>query len=218
MDYRSLLTVPLAALALSASGADTLRQPTGWTAGASFAWPGGKTHEAGVAPDTDSNGRPALTVKALGERKAYEVGSVDQSVMGYGGKRVRFSAQVKMTGVDRWAGLAIGVGWGPLYMRPLADEGTRARGAQGCPEWCEVSVVADIPADSNGVVNVGLALVGSGQVWARGFKLEIVGNEVPVTEQSFGAEAAAAFKAMVAENQARLRKEPPRPPQNLSLQ
>ncbi len=217
MDYRSLLAVPLAALALSASGADTLRQPTGWTAGASFSWPGGKTHEAGVAPDTESGGQRALTVKALGERKAQDVGSIDQSVMGYGGKRVRFSAQVKMTGVDRWAGVVVGWGWGPLYLRPVSDEGTRALGAQGCPEWCDVSVVADIPAD-NGVANIGLALVGSGQVWARGFKLEIVGKEVPVTEQGFGVEAAAAFKAMVAENQARLRKEPPRPPQNLSLQ
>lgn len=218
MDYRSLLAVPLAALALSASGADSLRQPTGWAAGASFSWPGGKTHEAGVAPDTESGGHRALTVMALGERKAYEVGSIDQSVMGYAGKRVRFSAQVKMSGVDRWAGLAAGAGWGPLYLRPVADEGTAARGAQGCPEWCDVSVVADIPADSNGVANVGLALVGSGQVWARGFKLEIVGKEVPVTEQRFGTEAAAAFKAMVAENEARMRNAPPRLPQNLSLQ
>lgn len=218
MDYRSLLAVPLAALALSASGADTLRQPSGWTSGASFSWPGGKTHEAGVAPDTDASGQRALTVKSLGERKAHDVGSIDQSVMGYRGKRVRFSAQVKMAGVDHWAGLAIGAGWGPLYLRPLADEGARARGAQGCPEWCEVSVVADIPADSIGVANVGLALVGSGQVWARSFKLEIVGQEVPVTEQSFGDEAAAAFKAMAAENQARLRQQPPRAPQNLSLQ
>lgn len=218
MDYRSLLAVPLAALALTANSADKLRVPDGWMTGASFAWPGGKTHDAGVAPDSETGGQRALTVKALGERKAYDIGSVNQSVMGYAGKRVRFSAQVKMTGVDRWAGLAVGTGWGPLYLDPFSEEGTQAHGAQGCPEWCEVSVVADIPADSGGVAKVGLALVGSGQVWARGFKLEIVGKEVPVTEQAFGTEAAAAFKATVAENQARQRKEPPRPPQNLSLQ
>jgi hypothetical protein len=217
MDYRSLLAVPLAALALSASGADTLRQPTGWHAGASFSWPGGKTHEAGVAPDTENSGQRALTVKSLGERKAHDIGSISQGLMGYAGKRVRFSAQVMTAGVDHWAGLVVGTDFLPLHLLPTSPEGADARGAPGCPGWCDVSVVADIPADSNGVANVGLALVGSGQVWARNFRLEIVGKDVPVTEQRFGTQAAAAFKAMVAENQARMRKAAPDAPQNLAL-
>lgn len=217
MDYRSLLAVPLAALALTASGADALRQPKGWLAGASFTWPGGKTHEAGVAPDSENSGQRVLTVQALGERKAHELGSISQGVMGYGGKRVRFSAQVMTAGVDRWGGLVVGSDFLPLYLLPTSPDGADARGAPGCPGWCDVSVVADIPADSNGVANVGLALVGSGQVWAKGFKLEIVGKDVPLTEQRFGTEAAAAFKALVAENQARMRKSPPDVPQNLAL-
>lgn len=217
MDYRSLLAVPLAALALSASGADTLRQPNGWLAGASFSWPGGKTHEAGVAPESENSGQRALTVKSVGERKPHDIGSISQGLMGYAGKRVRFSAQVMTAGVDRWGGLVVGTDFLPIYLLPTSPDGADARGAPGCPGWCDVSVVADIPADSNGVANVGLALVGSGQVWARAFKLEIVGQEVPVTQQRFGTEAAAAFEALVAENQARMRKSPPTAPQNLSL-
>lgn len=222
MDYRSLLTIPLAALALSASGAETLRQPSGWFAGASYAWPQGATHEAGVAPETENSGQRALTIRAIGKREVYEVGSISQSVVGYAGRRVRFSAQVKTAGVDQWAGLAVGPDFLPLFLRPTSQDadtdGLAARGAPGCPEWCDVSVVADIPAETGGMAQVGLALVGSGQVWARGFKLETVGREVPVTEQRFGVEATAAFKALAQQNEARMRMSPPATPQNLALQ
>jgi hypothetical protein len=220
MDYRVLLAAPLAAVAVAASGAGTLRQPAGWMAGASFAWPGGATHEAGVAPETESLGQRALTVKAIGTRAAHEIGSIGQYAMGYAGRRVRFSAQVKVAGVDGWAGLVVGSGWLPLYLQPGSPDADAAppHGAAGCPAWCDVSVVADIPADGEGVADVGLALVGSGQVWARELKLEVVGRDVPLTTERFGADAGAARRALQQQAQQMLRAAPPRPPQNLSLQ
>ena len=110
MDYRALLAAPLAAAAMNASSADALRQPAGWMAGASYAWPQGATHEAGVAPETEASGQRALTVKAIGTRTLHEIGSIGQYAMGHAGKRVRFSAQVMATGVDGWAGLVVGSG------------------------------------------------------------------------------------------------------------
>ncbi len=219
MDYRSLLAVPIAAAAITASGAETLRQPAGWTAGATFAWPQGATHEAGVAPETEGNAQRALTVKAIGTRQAHEMGSISQYAFGYAGQRVRFSAQVKATGADGWAGLVVGSGFIPLHLQPMAPEtGAPAPvGLPACPDWCEVSVVADIPAHGDGVANVGLALVGNGQVWARGFQLETVGREVPATAQPFGTEAARVWRAL----QERLRRAQaghPVPLRNLSLQ
>lgn len=224
MDYRSLLAVPLAALALSASGADTLRQPNGWSAGATFAWPGGNTHEAGVAPETEPSGQRALTVKSLGKRNANEIGSIGQFVIGYAGKRVRFSGQVRAADLDAWGGLAVASGFKLLYLTPTYPDYDKAPplGAAGCPEWCEVSVVADIPADAEGAVSVGLALIGSGQVWARNLKLEVVGRDVPLTTQRFGAEAAVATRALQQQVERQMRADadnrPPQPPQNLSLQ
>ncbi|CAM3718269.1 hypothetical protein [Roseateles saccharophilus] len=225
MDYRSLLAIPLAALALSASGADKLRQPSNWIAGASYAWPSGATHEAGVAPETETSGQRALTVRSIGKRAAHEAGSISQFVPGYAGKRVRFSAQVKSAAADGWGGIVVASSYQLLFLSYLAPEFDEVPplGAAGCPDWCDVSVVADIPADDgSGAISVGLALVGSGQVWARGVKLETVGEDVPLTTQRFGVEAAAAFRVWLgaAQKQFReqLRNQPPSPPQNLSLQ
>ncbi|MEO6278865.1 hypothetical protein [Roseateles sp.] len=221
MDYRALLSLPLAALALTAGGAETMRQPAGWMAGASHPWPG-PTHEAGVAPETENGGQRALTIKAFDKRKAFEIGSISQPLWGYANRRIRFSAQVKASGVDGWAGLAVAPEGTLLFLAPNSPEAgadaTAPRGAAGCPDWCDVSVVADIPAASDGMATVGLALIGNGQVWARGFKLETVGREVPVTSHRFGAEAAALIKADRVWYERQSRNRNPTPPQNLSLQ
>ena len=222
MDYRALLAAPLAAVAVSASGADELRKPVPWMASASYSWPQGNTHEAGVAPETEADGHRALTVKPIGKRTPHEIGSIAQYAMGYAGKRVRFSAQVKASDVDGWAGLVVSMSPVPLPFQPFSPDTTpefAARGAAGCPQWCDVSVVADIPAEGEfvGMTNVGLALMGNGQVWARAFKLEVVGKEVPLTTHRFAAEAAAATK--VGMQQARqMMAAKPTPPQNLALE
>lgn len=220
MDYRALLAAPLAAVAISASGADELRVPNGWFANASYAWPSGATHVAGVAPETEADGHRALTVKPIGHRTTQQIGSVSQSAMGYTGKRVRFSAQVKASGIDGWAGLVVSSSFVPLPYQVFSTDVTpesAARGAAGCPQWCDVSVVADIPADGDGVANVSLALMGNGQVWARAFKLEVVGQEVPLTTHRFAAEAAAAVKADIQKFQ-QSRAAKPTPPRNLALE
>ena len=43
MDYRILLAAPLAAAAVSASGADELRKPEGWSAAATYAYAAART-------------------------------------------------------------------------------------------------------------------------------------------------------------------------------
>ena len=180
----------------------------------------GGDDEAGVAPETEASGQRALTVKAIGTRAPHEIGSISQYAMGHAGKRVRFSAQVMATGVDGWAGLVVGSGFLPLWLQPGVPETDAAppHGAAACPQWCDVSVVADIPADGEGVANVGVALVGNGQVWARGVKLEVVGRDVPLTTQRFAAEAGEAMRAMQQKAQQQMRAAQPTPPQNLALQ
>lgn len=220
MDYRILLAAPLAAAAVTASGADALRQPEGWMAMASYAWPQGQTHEAGVAPETETSGQRALTVKSLGRRQPTEIGSVSQFAFGYAGKRVRLTAQVKTAGLDGWGGLVISQGFTPLPYLAFTDAyaTTPPLGAAGCPDWCEVSVVAHVAADSDkgGVVNVGLALVGSGQAWARSVRLEAVGDDVPVTTEVFAAKAAGQVRESALQGQ-QLMAAQKKTPTNLSL-
>jgi len=219
MDYRALVTVPLATLALSFSGAETLRLPSGWNAGASFGEASVPTHEAGVAPETETSGLRALTVRSKGRRAAYETGSIGQSLLGHAGQRMRFSAQVKSAAMDGWGGIVVAQDFGQLHLAHMSPDvdAMPPLGAAGCPDWCEVSVVADVPADGNGVISVGLVLVGSGQVWARDIRLETVGREVPLTTQRFGVDAAAAFRTHREAEQKQARSKAPSPPQNLSL-
>jgi hypothetical protein len=187
---------PWATLALSFSGSETLRQPPGWNSSASHDGANGPTHETGVAPETEASGLRALTVRSRGRRAPHEVGSIGQSLTGHAGQRLRLSAQVKSAAVDGWGGIAVASGWGPLHLTHLDPDfdAMQSLGAAGCTDWCEVSVVTDIPADSNGVVSVGVVLAGSGQVWARDIRLETVGRNVPLTTQRFGVEAAAAVR------------------------
>lgn len=221
MDYRSLVAIPLAALALTASGADKLRQPDGWMFQASYAWPQGATHEGGVAPETENSGQRALTVKSLGQRQPHEIGGVSQYVFGYAGRRIRLTAQVKTAGVDGWAGLVVSPGYTPLAYLPFSPNyaTTPPLGAAGCADWCEVSVVADVPGGDDlgaGVANVGLALVGSGQAWARSLRVEAVGQDVPPTTEVFAAKAAETARAMTLQGQ-QWRAARKTPPNNLAL-
>lgn len=217
MDYRSLLTIPLAALALSASSAETLRLPAGWQG---HGTPGlAASHAYGVAADTEGQASRALTVQALGQRQPSELGAVWQTVTGYSGKRVRLSAQVKANGVDGWAGLVVREGFLPIFMlagHPEEQPPSVEVAAPGCKDWCAVSVVADIPADSFGAATVGLALIGNGQVWARDFKLEVVGREVPLTAQRFAAQQTDALRDQF-HRSLQARAAQVTPPQNLAL-
>lgn len=220
MDYRSLLAIPIAALALSASNAESLRLPNGWQGGASFTWPAGQSYAYGVAPETENQAARTLTVQSRGRRQPTELGAMWQSVLGYAGKRVRFTAEVKATGTDTWAGLVVRDGFLPLYILPVnpgEPELAVAAGAPGCPEWCAVSVVADIPADDLGAATVGVALIGNGQVWARGLKLEVVSNDTPLTTHRFAAAQTATLREQITRTQ-QSQASRPTPPSNLALQ
>ena len=185
MNFRALLAAPLAAVVVT-SNATELRMPSGW---AFIAPP--TDYEAGVDARMDEAGRHTLTVKSIGTRSARNFGAVEQAVSGHAGRRVRFSGQAKASGVDAWAGLIAGRGFFPLNHMMQGDaeaRNYRPLGASACPQWCDVSVVIELPADSDdlGFVDVGVALVGNGQVWARNLKLEVVGQDVPLTTTYVG--------------------------------
>jgi hypothetical protein len=196
MDYRILLAAPLAALVLSVSAAE-LRLPGSWQPN-KMAIPSGPVplgssdYSIGVDPGDEASGERSLTIRSVGafSTEAVSVGAARQLAYGYAGQRVRLAGQVRAEGARAWAGLYMGAGnWELLSNLSQGLPGVEQRLPMGAAAtatgWQDVSVVIDVPADALSI-DLGLALVGEGQVWVRALRFEVVGPEVPVTRTPVG--------------------------------
>ncbi|MEK4518183.1 AraC family transcriptional regulator [Paenibacillus sp. FSL H8-0122] len=103
----------------------------------------------------------------------------------YRGRRMRFSGFVRTEEVTGWSGLWMRVDDNKQNM--LAFDNMQNRSIQGTTEWNHYACVMDIPSEAD-VINIGILLSGSGQVWLGECEFEEVGKEVPVTDGSTGAE------------------------------
>ena len=178
MDYRALVAAPLAAVVVVSSAAE-MRMPNGWITQSNSA-----SYQVGVDPQPGLV--HSLTVKATASGDARQFGAATQTVLGYAGERVRFSAEVKAEGVDTWAGLSLGKGFVSIFRMNGGDAEAPAFWPYGAKvnadgSWQRLSVVTELPADDAGVVDAGVLLVGKGQVWMRDVKLEVVGKDVPLS-------------------------------------
>jgi hypothetical protein len=213
MNFRVLLAAPLAALVMTSSAAE-LRMPQGWFATISAP---ANMYVAGVDPSMVEAGRHTLLIQSVGSRRALEFGGVTQIVIGYAGKRVRFSAQVKTADTDTWAGLVLSDKMVFLAGLSSADADTMAHffGAAAGADWQTVGVVVDVPNDGSMII-AGLALVGNGKVWARDLKFEVVGPDVLLSTSHVGLDLKR-FQAEQQDAEAALAAHE-KPPQNLELE
>lgn len=99
----------------------------------------------------------------------------------YSGKRVRLSGQMKTADAD----------FAQMWMRVDGRNGSvlefdnmDSRPVKGTTDWKAYTVVLDVPKDSKDIA-FGFFLQGKGEVWAKSFKLETVGPDVPVTPAPF---------------------------------
>lgn len=196
MDYRILLAAPLAALVLSVSAAE-LRLPNGWqpnklTIPSSPLQFGSADYAIGVDLADEASGARSLTIRSVGilSTEAVSFGAARQLAYGYAGQRVRLAGQVRAEGAQGWAGLYMGAGNGELLSNlsqglPGVEQSLPMGAAAKASGWQDASVVIDVPADALSV-DLGLALVGEGQVWVRSLRFEVVGPEVPVTRTPVG--------------------------------
>lgn len=212
MDFRVLLAAPLAALVMTSSAAE-LRMPQGWFP--TISAPAGG-YVAGVDPSMEEPGRHSLLIQSVGSRRTIEFGGVTQLVMGYAGKRVRFSAQVKAADTDTWAGLVLSDNMVFLAGLSSGDADTMAHifGAAAGADWKTVSVVVDTLSERS-FITAGLVLVGNGKVWARDLKFEVVGPDVPLSTGHVGLDLEPFHVEQKAAEAARAAHE--KPPQNLEL-
>lgn len=98
---------------------------------------------------------------------------------------MRFSGFVRTEEVTGWSGLWMRVDDHQQNM--LAFDNMQNRSIQGTTEWNHYACVMDIPSEAD-VINIGILLSGSGQVWLGECEFEEVGKDVPVTDGSTGAE------------------------------
>lgn len=136
-------------------------------------------YETGVDPKESANGSPSGYIRSLTSRTD-SFGTLMQEVdaTAYRGRRLRFSAAVKSRDV---------IGVAALWMRvdrgraTLAFDNMRERPITGTSDWTVHEIVLDVDPSATGVF-FGVLLQGTGQAWVSDVQLDIVTEDVPVTD------------------------------------
>ena len=132
-----------------------------------------------IDTSTKHGGKASAVIKfTCGDEVGF--GSLSQSIAAddYRGKRVRLSGWLRSESAKA-AGL-----WMRLDgdRRLLGFDNMLNRPVTGTTGWKQYEIVLDVPLETISIF-IGTLLDGKGQVWADDFKLEIVSNAVPVTNQ-----------------------------------
>ncbi len=141
-----------------------------------------KSYEVGVDTRVSATTESSLTIKSVKNRTG-GFGNLMTEVPAdaYRGKRIQLSAFLRCEDVDEWAGLWMRVNGGKRD-KILAFDNMARRPVRGTrDEWTRYRVVLDVAANAN-QVSYGFLLNGTGQVWADGVELKVVGDDVPVTD------------------------------------
>lgn len=125
------------------------------------------------------SGKASAAIKfACGDDNVF--GSLAQSIAAddYRGKRVRLTGWLKTENANA-AGL-----WMRLEgkQRQLGYDNMENRAVKGTTDWKQYEVVLDVPNETVDIF-FGTVIDGAGQLWTDDFKLEVVGNNVPTTNQ-----------------------------------
>jgi len=106
----------------------------------------------------------------------------------YIGKRLRLSGYLKSDSVTSWGGLWMRIddahqtrnGYPASVGFDNMHDGIKDRSIKGTTGWQNYSVVLDVPEGATGI-SIGFLLDGPGTIWLSNSKVEVVGNDVPVT-------------------------------------
>ncbi len=94
------------------------------------------------------------------------------------GKRIRLEASVRSVDVSGWAGL-----WMRVDVNGKSDsfDNMQNRAIKGTTDWTRCSVVLDVSLKAD-TIALGILLDGSGRVWIKDIKFEVVDQNVPTTD------------------------------------
>ncbi|ATL83243.1 AraC/XylS family transcriptional regulator [Streptomyces malaysiensis subsp. malaysiensis] len=99
----------------------------------------------------------------------------------YTGKRVRLSAMIRTKDVTQYAAIWLRV---DAQGRSIAFENTQSesRKLSGTRGWTRSEIVLDVPPEGEKIL-LGAFLSGNGCIWIDSFTFEVVGDDVPLTEE-----------------------------------
>ena len=103
----------------------------------------------------------------------------------YIGKRVRFSAFVKARGVTGWGGLWMRID--NITANIVKIDNMQNRPITGDTDWNHYSVVLDVPENS-AIMNIGILLYGTGELWMDDVSVDFVDRHVPTTDVDISSE------------------------------
>lgn len=170
----------LAKLNAQASGSE--QYPTEWSTSQTEP----KRYEIGLDKSLEYNGQKVVTIKSI-KSKIDGFGSSMKWINAdlYLGKTVKMSGYVKSENVKSWAGLWMRV---DHYTNTvLAFDNMQQRGIKGTKDWEKYEIVLFVPTESS-EISYGVLLNGTGQIWFKDVKLEVVEDTVPETGSNKGRE------------------------------
>jgi hypothetical protein len=130
--------------------------------------------------DTGVRFREKPTARLQTSASYADLGSLTLSVDAgqYQGKRIRFSSNAKVSGVEGRTGLWIRISNHSTPLRSYAD--THDVELKGSSDWTALAIVIDVPEDAR-TVELGLSQEGRGTSWFGPVSVETVDDSVPVT-------------------------------------
>jgi hypothetical protein len=172
-----LMAGPARADAPAAPKTGDSKTPVGWFVTQSAP----NLYDSGVDTSSPCEGTRSAFLRARAETPAgYGTFMQAFGAQDFRGKRLRFSAAVRVKDVDGWAGLWMRVE-GTDPKQPLGFDNMQSRslaGTMGCKRY---DVVLDVPPEATTIM-AGLLLSGTGQAWLDGVRFEVVDRTVPVTD------------------------------------
>ncbi|MEM7350791.1 MAG: hypothetical protein AAF657_08295 [Acidobacteriota bacterium] len=141
-----------------------------------------QAYEMGTDTEVSAVGDSSSTIRSI-KKRINGFGTLMQKIPAaeYHGKRIRLSGFMKTEGVKDWACFWLRVD-GHKRKKMLAFDNMKRRLIRGTREdWTQYRLVLDV-ADEAKDIAFGFLLVGVGQIWADGIELEVVGDDVPVTD------------------------------------
>lgn len=162
---------------LSSKLRDTKNLPIGWFVTQSAP----NLYEAGVDTNVPCEGTRSAFLRSRSEAPTgYGTFMQAFGAQDFRGKRLRFSAMVRVKDVSGWAGLWMRVE-GTDPKQPLGFDNMQSRSLTGNAECKRYDVVLDVPPESSAIM-AGLLLSGTGEAWLDGVRFEVVDRSVPVTD------------------------------------
>ncbi|MFD8930895.1 hypothetical protein [Streptomyces mirabilis] len=160
----------------TATTADSV--PKGW--GVSGSVP--EDYEVGIDFDILQTGRACAFIRSRHQSPA-DYASLLQTIRAdaYRGARVEVSAMVKARDVASWAGLWIRIDDATDRTLAFGNMYDAERRISGTVNWRRCSVVLDVP-EAGAYLNFGLVMQRTGQLWMYDVRLEVVSDDVPVTD------------------------------------